>query len=133
MGIGGDRDSTGVEQHRRWTMLVRRALFAVAAIVAVMVVGEEFFRTTEDHPGYRAAFGAPKGMAEATVLERAGQPSRLIQPATGDCGEHGGQRELVYESASRGFGGWGRRAVDAQIVVCVDGDGRVLETSYINF
>jgi hypothetical protein len=133
MGIGVFGDSTSTTRRRRWTVWARRALLAAATIVVVVVVGEEFARTTEDHPGYGAASDTAEGVAEATVLERAGHPSRLIQPATGDCAEHGGKRQLVYERASRGFGGWGRRAVDAQIVVCVAGDGRVVETSYINF
>jgi hypothetical protein len=125
-------DVAGIERPR-WTVRVRlAALVAVAALIAV-VVGEQFVRATEDHPGYGAASDTAEGVAEASVLERAGLPSRLIQPATGDCAEHGGKRQLVYERASRGFGGWGRRTVDAQIVVCVAGDGHVLETSFISF
>lgn len=111
----------------------RLAIWAVAAMVIALMVGELFVRTTEGLPGYRAAFGTPEGVTEADVIAGAGQPSRLIQPATGHCAERGGVRELVYELSSRGFGGWGQKIVDAQIVVCIAGDGRVVETLHVEF
>jgi hypothetical protein len=84
-------------------------------------------------PGYQAAFGTPEGVSEASVLASAGQPNRLIRPATASCAEGRGVRELVYELTSRGFGGWDRRVIDAQVVVCIAGDSRVLETLHIEF
>ena len=124
-------DST--EARRRRRRGVGLAVWIAVAVSAGLVAGDLLARTDEGLAGYLAALGTMEGVSEASVLEKAGVPSRLVQPPTGRCAERGGARELVYELTSRGFGGWGRIVLEAQVVLCVSADGRVLETMHIEF
>lgn len=106
-------------------------LFLVAAAVA-LIVSEVFFRADEQS-GYSTVFGAGTGQAESSILSAAGPPNRMLSPATGECARQGGIRELIYEQASRGIFGLSRRIVEAQVVICVGQDGRVLDVLHVNF
>jgi hypothetical protein len=106
-------------------------LFVVAAAITLLV-SEIFFRVDEPS-GYSTVFGAERAQAESSILSSAGPPNRTLSPATGDCARQGGIRELVYEQASRGIFGLSRRIVDAQVVLCVGQDGRVLDVLHVNF
>lgn len=113
--------------------LFRRQLipFLVAAVIA-LVASEILFRADEPS-GYSTVFGAERAQAESSILIAAGPATRTLSPATGDCACQGGIRELVYEQASRGIFGLSRRIVEAQVVLCVGQDGRVLDVLHVNF
>ena len=70
------------------------------------------------------AFGTPEGVVEEPSLNArvsrigSSNPRQETVPSVAASGNR------WYERASRGFGGWGRRAVDEQVVVCVASDGR---------
>lgn len=107
-------------------------ILILAAVVVAVVVSEIFFRVDEQS-GYSTVFGAETAQAESSIIGAAGPPNRTLSPATGDCARQGGIRELVYEQASRGIFGLGRRIVEAQVVLCVGQDGRVLDVLHVNF
>ena len=109
----------------------RILLFLVAAAIA-LVVSEIFFRADEQS-GYSTVFGTGTAQAESSIVGVAGPPNRTLSPATGECARQGGIRELVYEQASRGIFGLSRRIVEAQVVICVGQDGRVLDVLHVNF
>jgi hypothetical protein len=106
-------------------------LFLAVAAIA-FVVSEIFFRVDEPS-GYSTVFGAGTGQAESSILGAAGPPNRTLSPATGECARQGGIRELIYEQASRGIFGLSRRIVEAQVVICVGQDGRVLDVLHVDF
>jgi hypothetical protein len=106
-------------------------LFLVAAAIAVLV-SEVFFRVDEQS-GYSTVFGMGTGQAESSIIGVAGPPNRTLSPATGECARQGGIRELIYEQASRGIFGLSRRIVEAQVVICVGQEGRVLDVLHVNF
>ena len=107
------------------------ALFLVAAAITLLV-SEVFFRVDEQS-GYSTVFGAGTGQAESSMISAAGPPNRTLSPATGNCARQGGIRELIYEKASRGIFGLSRRIVEAQVVVCIGQDGRLLDVLHVNF
>lgn len=110
----------------------RQLLLLLAAVAVAVVVSEIFFRV-EEPSGYPTVFGAERAQAESSIVGAAGPPNRTLSPATGECARQGGIRELIYEHASRGIFGISRRIVEAQVVMCVGQDGRVLDVLHVNF
>ena len=101
-------------------------------IVASLVTVAGCARVEEGQAGYRAAFGTPAGVPEKNLVEKAGVPSRVIQPATAGCIESGGQRELVYELSSRWVWGGGRN-LESQVVVCIGAEDKVIHARHVEF
>ena len=120
----------GSPSRRKFT---RSQVILILAAVAVAVVVSEIFFRVDERSGYSTVFGTGTGQAESSILGAAGPPNRTLSPATGDCARQGGIRELIYEQASRGIFGLSRRIVEAQVVICVGQDGRVLDVLQVNF
>ncbi|MCC7126082.1 MAG: hypothetical protein IT178_14625 [Acidobacteria bacterium] len=127
-----DAKASSRARSRRTTRRRRLALSAAGAL-ALAVFGAFFLRVADEHQGYDAVFAVSEGTPEVEVIRSAGRPNRLSLVPVESCADRGGVRELIYELASRGFAGFGYRSVDAQVVVCVGSDGRVLETLHIEF
>jgi hypothetical protein len=69
-----------------------------------------------------------KGMSEAAVRERAGAPSRIVDPGQPESSCAG--RTLLYESHHAVAGGW-RTAHAATLSVCLDPTGHVINVTRI--
>jgi hypothetical protein len=111
----------------------RLQLILILVAAAIALVASEIFFRVDEQSGYSAVFGTGAGQAESSIVSAAGPANRTLSPATGECARQGGIRELIYEQASRGIFGLSRRIVEAQVVICVGQDGRVLDVLHVNF
>ena len=99
-------------------------------IVAILVCSLVAGCSRHGEAATEAALRFGRGASDKAIVEAAGAPTQVVEPAVEDCARAGGVRELVYTITDRYLGGALGETSVSSYSFCIDSSGTVVDITW---